>query len=178
MSKEEKSKIEKTFRAASSFDDLFDAFHLALNSKIEDPELYKTLLANPALSIDELNLFTNKAAAEFPADSFEFFLWTGNVIESDGNFANMDAAFSFFEKAHFADSNSPSPLINSLKLINYDIDIPINKIVLEFAEKNLEKGSEKGAVCKALADVFSKLGEPEKAEIYHRLSEHNARKGK
>ncbi len=58
--------IRSKFANGKDFNEIFDAFEEALAQGIQDVELYRLLFWNSALCPDELCLFGEKLAKEFP----------------------------------------------------------------------------------------------------------------
>ena len=78
LSKEE---IKQRFANSTDFNEIFDAFQISINLKIDDVELYRQLFWNKSLSEDEIILFGEKLAIEFPQISFDIFIWMANVLK-------------------------------------------------------------------------------------------------
>ena len=74
--------IRSKFANGKDFNEIFDAFEDALMQGIQDVELYRLLFWNSALCPDELCLFGEKLAKEFPNLAYETFMWLANVFEA------------------------------------------------------------------------------------------------
>src|SRR3990172_13343979 len=94
-----KQEIEQIFRTSSSPDELFDAFRIAISSKIKDSEFYKTLLWNKALSTDEISMFSEKVCREFPDLCFPVYFAVGQIFSSISFYGkHLEKAMLFFRK--------------------------------------------------------------------------------
>ena len=63
--------LRHIFTNSTDFNDLFEAFQDALEQKIREVDLYRLLFWNNALSPDELCLFGEKLASEFPEIAYD-----------------------------------------------------------------------------------------------------------
>ena len=63
--------LENIFLTSTSSEELFDAFDTALKGNIGDLEIYKILLANPALSIDEIEMYVKILSEKFPSMKYD-----------------------------------------------------------------------------------------------------------
>jgi len=169
-------KIEETFRSAHSSNELFDAFQTAINLKVSDLSIYKILIANPALSVDEINMFTKKLINEIPGKKYELLLWTGKVFENHPqNIFNIENTFSIYQQAIFQRPNSHEPLLRLLNLYNHDLKLPTNQKIINLIEKSLAAVDKKSKVYSALAKHYKKCGDSESEKRYLRLAETSAK---
>ena len=74
--------IRNKFSSGKDFNEIFDVFEDALKQGIQDVELYRLLFWNTALRPDELCLFGEKLAKEFPDLAYDTFMWLANVFEA------------------------------------------------------------------------------------------------
>ena len=81
--------IKKRFELSKEFNEIFDAFEDAITQRIEDMEVYKLLFWNPTLTPDELCLFGEKLAQDFPSLAYDTFMcfprnstveWTQSIV--------------------------------------------------------------------------------------------------
>ncbi|HEY4613503.1 MAG TPA: hypothetical protein VII11_11025, partial [Bacteroidota bacterium] len=67
--------IRFKFSNSADFNELFDAFEDAIRQGIQDVELYRLLFWNHSLGPDELCLFGEKLAKEFPVIAYDVYMW-------------------------------------------------------------------------------------------------------
>lgn len=167
-----KDRIEATFRSSNSPDELFDAFQTAIKVKLDDLDLYKTLLANPSLSPDEIKMFTEKLSRVMPQNSFNLFMWSGNIFENLKEEPDkLEEAFAFYQRAAKSNPTDSLPLIKLLNLFNYDFDLPLNKMLLDFVTERVALTDNKRNVYAALSNLYLRRGDKVAAAKYQRLSE-------
>jgi len=164
-------KIEDVFRNSVLQDDLFDAFRDAINLKINDVELFKILLANPALSIDELKMYTEKLLKEIPGSAYQLCLWTAKVFENHADdYEKLEHAVSYYTHACRHNPSAHEPYLELIKLYNTDIELPTNKKILELAEFGITTVNYKSKIYFALADLFKKMNDLNSASKYLALA--------
>ncbi|MCX7797047.1 MAG: hypothetical protein N2249_00305 [Melioribacter sp.] len=172
MIEELKSKIETIFRNSSSPEELFDAFDEAIRLKIDDVEIYKVLLGNPALSLDEIKMYAEKLIKEFDSRKFQITMWTAEVFENlQSNYDYLESAFNYYVKAIQFNPSSYEPLLGLLKLYNYEINLPINQKIIQQIEYNLPSVKLKSKVYFELANLYKRLGEYKLEAKYIALGE-------
>lgn len=169
MAKNLKKNLEKIFRDANSSEALFDGFQIIIVSKIKDPVLFKTLLANPCLTEDEIMFFAEKLALEFRECAYTIFLWTGTIFET--KFGCVDHSFNYYAKAINMKPFKYEPFLSMIHLYDYEMDIPTNRAIMEFIDGLIEFVEEKSKVYFALANHYIKTGEIEYMKKYQALAE-------
>ena len=172
---EELNKIESIFRNSTSPDLLFDAFQEAIKLKVKDPEIFKILLGNPALSTDEIKMFVEKLIKEFPGNANELFKWAAKIFELQQNYhsATHDA-INYYKRAHDYKPESFESLIQLLQLYNHELNLPTNKIILEFVETRISAVQLKSKIYYALADHYKKIGDKQREGKFLLLAERAA----
>lgn len=169
MNKEE---IEKIFRSSNDSNDIFDAFQASISLKINDVELYKILIGNPTLSFDEIAMYTEKLASEFPNFSFELYLWTAQLLETKSlNIDALETALHYYAKAARINPTDHTPFANAINLYNYEMDFNLNELIEEFVKSGIDTAKQKSYVYKTLADHFKKKGDTDSQKKYLRLYE-------
>lgn len=164
--------IESIFRSSTSPDELFDAFRNAIGLRIDDIELYKILLANPSISTDEIKMYTEKLLREFSEKSFQINIWAARIFENRSNYyEHLESAVYYYEKAAAAKPTDHTALVELLKLYNTEIDLPINKKILEIVEERSPAVNLKSKVYFELADLYKKKGDLVKGSRYLALAE-------
>ncbi|MBN1301915.1 MAG: hypothetical protein JW995_11930 [Melioribacteraceae bacterium] len=163
--------IENVFRNSSSSDELFDTLNFALEKQINNIDLYKILLANTALTSDEITLYVGKLTHEFPGNRYELYNWVGNLFQiQDFDSSKIDISFNYYQKAFFEKPSEYQPLLSALKLYNYDYDIPANKFILQLVNNGVESVDKKSAVYSELSRHFEKLGKTDISKKYQLLA--------
>ncbi len=171
--------IEDKFRNSSSSGELFDAFQTALQNKISDADIYKILLANPNLTNEEIMMFTEKLALEFPQFKYDFYMWTAQVFENNLFDVNsIENSHNYYVKACSAKPTECEPLLRLIGLYNYDLDLPLNTIIIENVLERAAAVNLKSRVYFALAEHFKKTGNCEMEKIYLELAEKAAKNEK
>jgi hypothetical protein len=152
--------LEKTFRESTSADEIFDAFQKSLGHKLKDLQLYKILLGNIILTADEIRMYTEKICSEFPELSFEIYLWTGSILESEPTTDNLDSAFHYYKKAIFSNPSDHQPYNSIIKMYNFDLDFPPRRYLESLFEKGISEVSLKSKLCTDIAKFYDQLDEP------------------
>ncbi len=166
-----KKRIEDVFRNSGSPDELFDAFDEAIRLKISDVEIYKILLGNPALSLYEIKMYAEKLLRELNEHGFQISLWTAKVLEKmQSNFEYVDNAYHYYVKAHQFNPSSFEPLLELLKLYNFDFELPTNEKIINFVEKNMAPVKIKSKIYFALSNLYKRTGDKFKEAKYAALA--------
>ncbi|MFH1198162.1 MAG: hypothetical protein V1720_20840 [bacterium] len=171
--------IENIFISSCNSDELFDALNLAIRNNFRDIDLYKALLANPALSKDELMMFGEKISKEFTEHSYDVFMWLAGIFEQQyDDYDCVEKALYYYQKAFFTNQTAHEPLLSAIKLYNYDLHLDSNQTVMRFVNNGVEKVERKSFVYHSLADHHEKMGNDELAYKLRALAERTARKEK
>ena len=180
MNKEElKRKTEEIFRRSGSHDELFDAFKTAVDNGIEDEDIYKLLVWNKALSVDEVVMYSEKLCSEFPSISFKIYFDTAKVLEATSSAGdNIELALSYYKKAADADPSSFFPYEAAARMYNKDLNIPRFERIVSFLLRGLDMASRKSTICFNLVDLYKQSGNTEKEKEFQGLGEKHQRRGK
>lgn len=173
-----KREIEQIFRESASSEELFDAFHNALKLRIRDPELYKILLSNVSLSVDEIKLYAEKLCKEFHDLSYEILLWVAKIFETASTPDNLEAALNYYDRAIQYKGDDYKPYLQVLKLYNQDIDFPPRDKISTILRKGLSQVQRKSKLYFGLADFYRKMNDTEMNRKYMVLGSKYARLGK
>ncbi len=172
MNGDEIKKIENTFRASDSHDELFDAFQNALKINLSDIGVYKILIANPALSPDEIKMFTEKLIKEYSSHAFDLLMWSGKIFENKPELYNQpEEALKYYSRAWNDKPTSSTPLLKILNLYNYDIQLSSNKTIIDLVENSVAAVDDKSRVYYALSDHYRKTGDKMREIRYFALAE-------
>lgn len=165
-------RVEDIFRNSKSSDELFDAFREAIDVKVKDIELYKILLGNPALSSEEIKMFSEKLAKEIPEQRLNTFLWTANVFEYyKDDYDKLQDAVSYYQRAFQQEPTNAAPLVRLLNLYSFDLETPINKMIVDYVEQNVKSVNRKSGTYFSLADLYKRKGDYATASKYLALGE-------
>lgn len=164
-------KIESVFRNSNSPDELFDSFSDAMKLKIDDLTLYRIFLANPALSIDEIKMFSGKLLKEMPAEQFHISMWAAKIFENrQSGYEFIDNALHHYKIAAEARPDAHEPLLEMLRLYNSEFDLPYNKTILELIDRFVPAVNLKSKIYFSLSDIYKKKNELEAASKYLALA--------
>jgi len=167
-----KQELEEIFRTSNSPDELFDTFRVAIGRKINDEVLYKILLRNKALSVDEISMFAEKICREFPDISYNIYFCVGQLLESISTYGKYnERALQYFEKATVRKPESTEPYLAIAKMYNNELNIPKFEIIIKLIEDGMAKVKIKSSLCFALAGLWAKRGDKEKSQSYKTLGD-------
>ena len=168
-------RIENIFRSSSSSDDLFDSFQNALKLPITDIEVYKILLGNPALSGDEVKMYSEKLIKQFPEQSFETLFWTGRIFENQKeNLNQLEDSLRYYKRAFNENPLDERALVHLLNLYNYEFETATNELIIDFVEAAVISVNRKSRVYFNLSEHFKRLGNIQIAARYLALGEKSA----
>lgn len=175
MKTEIHKRIESVFRNSTSQDELFDTFGEAINNEIDDFDLYKILLANPFISIDEIKMYSEKLLRQIPLSSYHILMWTAKILESHAfAFSNLEDPIAYYERALNARPNEFDPHLSLLRLYSHDVETDFNKKILNLVETNVGRVNRKSKVYYALADLYKRRGDTRSESKYLFLAEKSA----
>ena len=164
--------LRHIFASGSDFNDLFEAFQDALDQKIQEVELYRLLFWNNSLSPDELCLFGEKLAKEFPIIAYDTYMWLASVFEvTYSAYDNFDLAIKYYRKAAGAKPSEPDPYLDACDCYDPDLNIPPVDILIEFVKDGLEHVGNRKALFLRLARLYELSGDDEQSEYYRRLAD-------
>jgi hypothetical protein len=170
-------RIEDTFRNSKSSNELFDAFQEAIKSKLCDLEIFKILIANPILSVDEIKMFTEKLLKETPGNALDLLLWTGKVLENHpDNYYHLEDTILIYQRAIAHKPTSHEPLLRLLSLYSHEIDLPTNQKILNLIDESIAAVDQKSKVYYALAKHYKKCGDPKLEKKYLYLAEESVKR--
>jgi len=173
-----KNEITKIFQFSNSQDELFDYFRIAMDHNINDLALYKTLLWNKALSVDEILMFTDKICREIPGFCFDIYLTVAKIVDSNSFYgSNKDIAFDYIKKAAASKKNSTEPYESVSEMYNKELNIPHFDKIVAFFEEGLNQVKEKSKLCFILARIYGKVGDIEKGKNCQKRGEEYLEKG-
>src|SRR6266849_4935096 len=154
--------IRKRFELSKEFNEIFDAFEAAIQQRLQDIELYRELFWNHTLTPDELCLFGEKLAKEFPALAYDAYMWLANVFEvTYSMYDNYDLAFLYFRKASAARPSEPDPYLDAADCHEPDLNIPPVDALIEFLKQGVNAVTVPRPLYLKLAHLFELTGNDE-----------------
>ncbi|MEX0602106.1 MAG: hypothetical protein WD295_02115 [Bacteroidota bacterium] len=164
--------IRAKFANATDFNDLFDAFEDALAQGIQDVEIYRLLFWNTSLGPDELCLFGEKLAKEFPGIAYDTYMWLASVFEvTYSAYDNFELAITYYRKAARARRNEPDPYLDACDCYDPDLNIPPLDTLIDFLKEGLPHVGNKTSLLLRLSRLYEQGGDLEKSDYYRRLAD-------
>lgn len=164
LSREE---IRQRFTSAKNFNEIFDAFESAINQKIDDVELYRLLFWNDSLQIEEIVLFGEKLAKEFPHNAYDIYMWMANVFEAVfASRDNFEHSLTYYQKAASVNPANSDPYLDACDCYDPDLNIPPLESLIEFVKRGLDHVQSKKSLCSRLSYFYHLLGDEDLAEYY------------
>lgn len=164
--------IRRCFSTSSDFNEIFEAFQAALTQKVKDVEPYRLLFWNPSLTPDEVRLFGEKLAAEFPDLAYDVYLWLASVFEvTYSSIDNFELALHYYQKAASVQPGEPDPYLDACDCYDPDLNIPPLASLIDFVKKGAERAANPVPLFKRLAYLYELSGDTEQGEQYRRKAE-------
>ncbi len=172
MSKFSIEEIRDKFSKGKDFNEIFDAFEDALEQKIQDVDLYRLLFWNPSLKPEELCLFGEKLAKEFPSIAYETYMWLASVFEATyAMYDNYELAILYYQKAAQQRPSELLPYLNAADCYDPDLNIPPFDVLMEFLKSGLKHVLEKKTLLHRVAYLYQIHGDQEQADYYRTLAD-------
>lgn len=164
--------IRRCFSNSSDFNEIFDAFQSALSQNLKDVEPYRLLFWNHSLSPDEVRLFGEKLAAQFPDLAYDVYLWLASVFEvTYSSSDNYELALQYYKKAALAKPHEPDPYLDACDCYEPDLNIPPLSSLIEFVKHGADHVRNPRSLYKRLANLYELAGDAEHSELYRRKAE-------
>jgi tetratricopeptide (TPR) repeat protein len=164
--------IRRCFSTSTDFNEIFDAFQSALSQKMKDVEPYRLLFWNHSLTPDEIRLFGEKLAAEFPDLSYDVYLWLAGVFEvTYSSSDNYELALHYYQKAASVKPAEPDPYLDACDCYEPDLNIPPLGSLIEFVKHGVEHVANPKSLYKRLSHLYELAGDMEQSELYRQKSE-------
>lgn len=168
--------VEAVFRNSGDTGELFDAFQLAVSEKVNDFEIYKILLGNPALTKDEILMYSDKLCRELKEKEFDICMWTANVLSTRTyEYGCRESSIAYFEKAFYSKPENCEPLLKVLNLYDTEMNFPTNKKILNIIDFGLHSIKQKSKVYYSLSELYRKIGNVKQSDEFFKLAEKSAR---
>ncbi len=167
MAKLSFDEIRNIFTSSKDFNQIFDAFEAAITNKNDDIELYRQLFWNKALTPDELCLFGEKLAKEFPHIAYDVYMWLANVFElTFFQYDNYELALLYYRKAAEVKPNEPDPYLDACNCYEPDLNIPPIDQLIELCQFGVTQVPQPKALYLRLSRLYSIIGDEEKSKYY------------
>ena len=161
--------IRKRFEFSKEFNEIFDAFEQALEQRLEDIETYRVLFWNLTLTPDELCLFGEKLAKEFPGIAYSVYMWVAKIFEvTYSMYDNYDLALLYYKKAAAVLPVSPNPYLDAANCYEPDLNIPPVDVIIDFLRKGTEHVTDPQALYEKLIHLYELIGNDEMSQYYRR----------
>jgi len=164
--------IRSCFSTSTDFNEIFDAFESALAQKVKDLEPYRLLFWNHSLTADEVRLFGEKLAAEFPDVAYDVYLWLASVFEvTHSSTDNYELAVHYYQKAASTRPEEPDPYLDACDCYDPDLNIPPLATLIEFLKRGADHVRTPAGLYKRLAYLYELAGDTAQSERYRRKAE-------
>jgi tetratricopeptide (TPR) repeat protein len=164
--------IRRCFSTSSDFNEIFDAFQYALSQNLREVEPYRLLFWNHSLTPDEVRLFGEKLAAQFPDLAYDVYLWLAAMFEvtlsSDDNY---ELALHYYMKAARSRPDEEDPYIEACDCYEPDLNIPPLTSLIEFVRHGVQWVRDPRGLYRRLAHLYELAGDLDQADACRRRSE-------
>src|ERR1041385_1869190 len=164
--------IRKRFELSNEFNEIFDAFEEAIGQGLKDIELYRQLFWNHTLSPDELCLFGEKLAKEFPELAYDTYMWLASVFEVTYSMVdNYELAITYYQKAAASKPGETAPYLDAADCYEPDLNIPPITVLIAFLKQGAEHVLNPKTIYQRLAHLFEMNGNDEMSAFYRRKAD-------
>ena len=164
--------IRQCFTSSTDFNEIFDVFQAALAQKISEFEPYRVLFWNPSLTPDEVRLFAEKLAGEFPQVAYEVYFWLAGMFEATYSTSdNHELSIHYYRKAASVNPAEIEPYIKACDCHEPDLNIPPAAGLIEFLKSGLPHVPDPVPLFKRLADLYTYLGDTDQGAFYRQKAE-------
>jgi hypothetical protein len=164
--------IRSKFANGKDFNEIFDAFEDALEQGIQDVELYRLLFWNSTLGPDELCLFGEKLAKEFPKLAYETYMWLASVFEATYSMSdNFELAVRYYRKAAAAKPEEVQPYLDAADCHDPELNIPPLYWLVEFLKLGINLVKDKKTLLHRLSYLYQMHGDQKQADFYRNLAD-------
>ena len=179
MSKLSKKYFENIFRNSDSPDELFDTFRMAVEQKITDPNLFRTLLWNRVLSPDEVMMFAEKICKDNPDHCYKIYSWVGKIFASVFVYGELnERALEYYRKAAKSNPSAHEPYLAIAKFYNPELNLPTFDSVIKTLTKGIGLVDQKSKLCFSISKLYKNMGNTDDAKHYQKMGEKYQREGK
>jgi hypothetical protein len=170
--------IRKAFSASTDFNEIFDVFQAALSQGVKDLEPYRLLFWNQSLTPDEIRLFGEKLAGEFPEIAYDVYMWLASVFEvTYSSNDNYELTVHYYQKASLIKPAEPDPYLNACECYDPDLNIPPLVGLIEFVKHGVEHVPNPAPLYGRLAQLYEAAGDADQSERYRRKADEGTSPG-
>ena len=171
--------IRRCFSSSTDFNEIFDAFQSAIAQQIRDLEPYRLLFWNHSLTADEVRLFGEKLAQEFPELAYEVYLWLAGIFEvTYSSSDNFELALHYYQKAAAARPEEPDPYLDACDCYDPDLNIPPLTVLIDFLREGVRHVGSPATLYRRLAHLCELAGNTEQSDMYRRKADEAGGGGK
>jgi TPR repeat protein len=164
--------IRQCFSTSTDFNEIFDVFQSALGQKVADLDSYRLLFWNHSLTPDEVRLFGEKLAGEFPGLAYDVFLWLAGMFEATYSSSdNHELAVHYYRKAAGANPAATEPYLRVCDCYDPDLCIPPLGGLIEFVLTGLARVPDPSPLYMRLADLYEYAGDPGQSAFWRMKAE-------
>ena len=164
--------IRLCFSTSTDFNEIFDVFQGAIAQGVTDLELYRLLFWNHSLTPDEIRLFGEKLAAEFPVLAYDVYLWLASIFEvTFSSSDNYELAIHYYQKAAHARPGEQDPYLDACDCYDPDLNIPPITVLIDFLKRGTEQVPNPANLYRRLAQLYQIAGDDAQSEYYRALAE-------
>jgi tetratricopeptide (TPR) repeat protein len=164
--------IRRCFSMSTDFNEIFDVFQAALAQKLKDAEHYRLLFWNHSLTPDEVRLFGEKVASEFPDMAYDVFLWLASIFEvTYSTNDNFELAVHYYKRAAQAKPEEVDPYLDACDCYDPDLNIPPLNTLVDFLKSGLGRARNPVVLYRRLAYLLELAGDSEQAEAFRRKAD-------
>ena len=164
--------IRTRFSTSKDCNDIFDAFEDALDQRMHDVELYRLLFWNASLRPDEICLFVEKLAKEFPDIAYETYMWIASVFEATySTYDNFELAIRYYRKSAEQRPSEVQPYLNAADCYEPDLNIPPFETLIVFLKKGIGCVLDKKTLLHRLSYLYQMRGEQKQADYYRNIAD-------
>jgi tetratricopeptide (TPR) repeat protein len=164
--------IRRCFTGSTDFNEIFDVFQAALAQNITDVEPYRLLFWNHSLTPDEVRLFGEKLAAQFPQMAYDVYLWLASVFEvTYSSYDNYELAVHYYQKAADARPEEADPYLDACDCFDPDLNIPPLPVLIDFLKRGTVRVRTPASLYRRLAHLYHIAGDDEQSELYRQMAD-------
>ena len=164
--------IRRCFSTSSDFNEIFDVFQSAISQQLKDVEPYRLLFWNHSLSADEIRLFGEKLAQQFPDLAYDTYLWLASIFEvTPSKVDNYELAVQYYRKAAEVKPTEPDPYLDACDCYDPDLNIPPLSSLIDFVKHGLQHVTNPKSLYRRLAQLFELAGDSDQSEHFRRLAD-------
>jgi len=163
--------IRRCFATSKDFNEIFEVFQDALSQRVADIEVYRKLFWNHSLTPDELQLFGEKLAREFPSLAYEVYMWLASIFGiTHAMEDNYELALQYYRKAATVKPVEIDPYLDAADCYEPDLNIPPLHTLINFLKQGIQSVPTPKALYHRLAHFYDISGNDEMNSFYQRMA--------